>query len=345
MNSAPPRISICIPTYNFGKFIGETLASIAEQLTDDVEVVVLDSASTDNTGEVVSTYQARFPQIRYIRNDYRGGIDRDMATVVEHAKGEYCWLFSADDVMRDGAISTVRKLLQSDDDVYLGVHSNNALDMAPLIERHPVLRLRREERFDLADPVQQLAYFRTAVTTEAFFSFLGTIIARRSKWISVSLNQKFVGTCWAHVARFFELIPGGLSVRFVPIVLLSKRGDNDSFRTHGLVKRLALAIDGYRSLAEHFWPADSEHAYHIRRAIRGDLTLRGLLSTKVLCARQPETESMELLEQLASRLHIDNDWSCRWRRIAFALYPVALHEPFRHIYRFFVYTARLRRAP
>lgn len=340
MTSTPPRLSICIPTYNFGKFIGETLSSIVDQLTDDVEVVILDSASTDNTGEVVAGFQKQRPSIRYVRNDYKGGIDRDMATVVDHARGDYCWLFSADDTMRPGALEQVREWLKSGDDVYLGVHSNNSLEMEPLIERHPVLRSKVERRFELSNDAEQLAYFRLALTTEAFFSFLGTIVARRSKWSSVPLNEKFVGSCWAHVARFFELIPRGLSVRFVPVVLVSKRGDNDSFRTHGLVKRLALAIDGYRSLAEHFWPAESEQAYHIRRAIRGDLPVRNLLGTKALCARHPETESIEHLRELADRLHSDSDPNTLMRRVAFAVYPVRLHEPLRHAYRFFIYTLR-----
>jgi len=48
-----PRLSICIPTYNFGRFIGETLDSILPQATEDVEVTVVDGASTDNTADIV----------------------------------------------------------------------------------------------------------------------------------------------------------------------------------------------------------------------------------------------------------------------------------------------------
>ena len=51
------RLSICIPTYNFGEFIGATLQSIIKQATDEVEIVVVDGASTDNTAEVVRAFQ------------------------------------------------------------------------------------------------------------------------------------------------------------------------------------------------------------------------------------------------------------------------------------------------
>jgi abequosyltransferase len=101
------KLSLCIPTYNFGDFIGETLESIAKQDLTGVEIVVLDSASTDETPAVVAAYRERLPCLRYIRADRKGGIDRDLARVVEEAQGEYVCLFSADDIMRPGAVYTV----------------------------------------------------------------------------------------------------------------------------------------------------------------------------------------------------------------------------------------------
>ena len=47
------ELSICIPAKNFGQFIGETLDSIIQQANKNVEIVVLDGGSTDNTQEIV----------------------------------------------------------------------------------------------------------------------------------------------------------------------------------------------------------------------------------------------------------------------------------------------------
>jgi abequosyltransferase len=55
------RLSICIPTYNFGEFIGETLKSVTDQARNGVEIIVVDGASTDNTAEIVRDFQRRFP--------------------------------------------------------------------------------------------------------------------------------------------------------------------------------------------------------------------------------------------------------------------------------------------
>ena len=59
------NLSICIATYNRGKFIGETLDSILVQMNPHVELVIVDGASPDNTAEVVGKYMTRFPQIQW----------------------------------------------------------------------------------------------------------------------------------------------------------------------------------------------------------------------------------------------------------------------------------------
>lgn len=328
-----PVLSVCIPTFNFGAFIGETLQSILCQATPDVEVLVLDSASTDETPMVVQDLQRKFPSLRYVRAEHRGGIDRDMARVVELARGTYCWLFSADDVMVQGALLRVIKEVVTEDDVYLCMHSNHSFSMRMIEPSHPVLCSNADGRFELADREQQLKYFESALTTEAFFSFMGGLIVKRATWSSVPLNERFVGSCWAHVARLFELSKTGLSVRFLAAVLLQRRGGNDSFATHGRVRRYALAIQGFQNLGNHFWGGKSLQAFHIRRVLRAEFRLRMFLAAKVECAKNPGVEDRRLLSGLVSKVYSDLSASCLLKRVAFHLLPVFLLQPVRLAYR------------
>ncbi len=327
-----PALSVCIPTYNFGRFIGETLESILSQVTSEVEVVVLDSGSTDDTPAVVSRLQHKFPSLRYVRAEYKKGIDRDMALVVEMARGTYCWLFSADDVMVPGALARILREITTGEDLYLCMHSNHTCTMELTDLRHPVFRSSVDAGYELSDPHQQLIYFSRAMSTEAFFSFMGGLIVKRSAWASVPLNERFVGSCWAHVARLFELIPKGLSVKFIAAVLLHRRGGNDSFATHGIVRRYALAIHGYQELADHFWGKSSHQAFHIRRVLRNEFRLRMFLSAKVLCASSPSVEDRSLLNTLVKFIYSDLRLSCVVKRLVFHIFPVALFEPARRAY-------------
>ena len=119
-----------MPTYNFGRFIAETLHSILEQDgAEEIEVVVLDGASTDNTADIVTGLQKQYPQIKYFRLPVKGGIDRDMAKTVELASGEYCWLFSSDDTMRSGALEFALNEIKQGYDLYLCRHVECTFEM------------------------------------------------------------------------------------------------------------------------------------------------------------------------------------------------------------------------
>ena len=110
------------------------------QATDEVEIVVLDGGSTDNTAEVVEGFRSAFPRLRYYRQDFKGGIDRDMAKSVELARGEYCWLFSSDDVMAEGALDRILRKIRSRMDLYLCGFTKCTIDMKP-VAKHPILKL------------------------------------------------------------------------------------------------------------------------------------------------------------------------------------------------------------
>ena len=103
------KLSICIPTYNRAALIGKTLESIIAQATGDVEIVVSDNASTDNTAEVIKGFTAKFPRLVYVQQEINKGADANFMNVVSNASGEYCWLLGSDDVMKAGAL---RKVLE-----------------------------------------------------------------------------------------------------------------------------------------------------------------------------------------------------------------------------------------
>lgn len=65
-----PLLSICIPTYNREVYLKRLLDSIVSQkgFSDDIEIVIDDGPSKDNTQLMVAEYQKKYPNIRYFRN-------------------------------------------------------------------------------------------------------------------------------------------------------------------------------------------------------------------------------------------------------------------------------------
>ena len=327
----PIRLSICMPTYNFGRFIGDALESILRQAADDVEIVVLDGASTDNTSEVVRSFQARFPKLHYHRRDRRGGIDRDMAHAVELANGEYCWLFSSDDIMREGALGDVLEKITLGCDLYLCGLTLCTFDMQP-IRQHRILRLRCDAEFDLANEQDRLRYFQLAETTAAFFSFMGSLIIRKSRWDAIPFSEAFDGTLWAHVARIFAMIPQGLRLKYLSHSYLYKRGDNDSFMDKGPGHRYKLAIEGYDRLADTFFPRGSIEAHAIRRAVRDELSIRALLNFKLEDTRVNKDDIL-LLDRLAAAVYRERSPISRALFLMYKMTPLPLARAASVVYR------------
>ena len=301
-----PFLTIGIPTYNFGSTLGETLDSIIDQYVEGVEVLVLDSNSTDDTRAVVAVRQARCAGLRYVRAA-RDGIDRDMAKVVDQAGADTIWLFSADDVMRPGALCRViDAIVDADVDMVLLSHSNCTFDMQVLIAKHPVLR-GPSRRFVIDDPRRRAAYFCAAETTEAFFSYISGLVIRRSAWHAGSNGELFVGSCWSHAARLLRtMATQGLRIAYVADILVDRRGDNDSFGAHGVVRRYALAVDGYTSIATTLFGPDSVELVHIRRVLRREFGLVMFMLARRRCLEDPSREDRARLDALFAILYADD---------------------------------------
>ena len=81
------RVSICIPTYNSATTIGETLNSILSQTYQDLEILVVDNASEDNTVKVAQEFVD--PRIRIYENETNLGGEGNFNRCIALAKGEY----------------------------------------------------------------------------------------------------------------------------------------------------------------------------------------------------------------------------------------------------------------
>ena len=326
------KLSICMPTYNFGAFIAETLASIVPQLVPGVEIVILDGGSTDNTSEAVSPFLDGSLPVNYVRQAARGGIDRDMARTVELARGEYCWLFSSDDIMKPGAIARVLGEIESGFDIYVCGLTLCDRDMKVLAE-HRVSRAPWGSTFDLQDAADRQRYFELAETTTALFSFMGSLILRRRRWMEHGIDEGYAGSCWAHVVRILRMIPSGLKLKYLGESLLMKRGGNDSFMDKGLVHRYSIAIDGYHRIAKDVFGEDAPEARHLRRVIVNEYPPNALLLAKAKCLREGLQDDVVQLDRLARAAYHDRNARNLVYLTLYRTVPVAIYQVARWIYK------------
>lgn len=95
-----PRVSVVVPSYNHGPYLAERLDSILGQTFEDLEVIVIDDASTDDSLTVVRRFE-KDPRLRVIVNETNSGNPFvQWNRGVETARGEMAWIAESDDAAR-----------------------------------------------------------------------------------------------------------------------------------------------------------------------------------------------------------------------------------------------------
>jgi len=194
-----PKLSICIATYNRAPYIAETLQSIVGQLSDAVELVVVDGASPDDTQAVVAPIAAAHPKMRYIRESINSGIDQDYDKAVGYARGEYCWLMSDDDLLVPGAIEQV--LAQLDGTIDLVVVNSKVKNAHLSHDLRPrLLDVATDQRHDA--PGGEALFAQVA----NYLSFIGGVVVRRAFWAGRE-RAPYYGTLFIHIGVLFQQPP------------------------------------------------------------------------------------------------------------------------------------------
>jgi GT2 family glycosyltransferase len=106
------RVSICMPAYNAGGFVGAALKSVLAQTYPDIkEIIVVDDHSTDETAEVVKSFGD--DSIRYYRNPSQMGGFETMNRAISLAGGDLIAIYHADDVYSPTIVEKEVQFLQS----------------------------------------------------------------------------------------------------------------------------------------------------------------------------------------------------------------------------------------
>ncbi|MGN1125369.1 MAG: glycosyltransferase family 2 protein [Candidatus Gastranaerophilaceae bacterium] len=96
-------ISIITASYNYSKYISETIKSVQTQTYSDWELIVVDDASTDNSVEIIRSF-CDDKRIKLICHDKNKGLSKVIQTGLKYAKGEWIAFLESDDVWNKNAL-------------------------------------------------------------------------------------------------------------------------------------------------------------------------------------------------------------------------------------------------
>ena len=108
-----PKVSICIPSYNYAHFLSDTIESVLEQTYKNLELIVVDNCSTDNTREIVQEYINIDKRVTYFCNETNIGLVGNLTRCLEKASGEYVKIVCADDLLETHCIEKSVSVLEN----------------------------------------------------------------------------------------------------------------------------------------------------------------------------------------------------------------------------------------
>jgi len=119
-----PRASILIPAYNSAATLPRCLASACAQTLQDIEILVADDASTDDTAAIVAALALKDSRIRLTRLVTNGGKPRAMNLLAAQAQGDWIAVLDADDAYRPERLAT---LIAAAEDAGVDMAADNLL--------------------------------------------------------------------------------------------------------------------------------------------------------------------------------------------------------------------------
>ena len=114
-----PLISIIIPAYNTEKYLGECVDSLLGQITDDVEIIIVNDGSCDSTLSICDEYYRSCDHICVIHHRSNMGLGVTRNTGIDLARGKYVWFIDSDDYVADNAISIIKDNLSDELEMFL----------------------------------------------------------------------------------------------------------------------------------------------------------------------------------------------------------------------------------
>jgi glycosyltransferase involved in cell wall biosynthesis len=110
-------VSVVVPCYNYGKFLPQCVDSVLAQPGVDVDVLIVDDASPDGSGEVAQAIAQRDPRVSVIRHERNCGHIATYNEGLERATGDYAVMLSADDIIPIGAFARAVALMEANPSV------------------------------------------------------------------------------------------------------------------------------------------------------------------------------------------------------------------------------------
>ena len=112
-----PKVSIIIPCYNQGKYVAEAINSALRQTFKDIEIVCVNDGSTDNSVEIIKSFENKYKNFIFLNNEENRGVIYSRNFAIKNCNGTYILPLDADDIIEPTYVEKAVKILDNNPNI------------------------------------------------------------------------------------------------------------------------------------------------------------------------------------------------------------------------------------
>ncbi len=267
-------VSVLLATYNQQAFIAASIESVLSQDYDNLEIVIGDDCSQDNTWAIVKEYQRNHQdKIKAFRNEQNLGITGNCNEILKCCTGKYIAFTAGDDLYLPGKISAQVAVMEKDQNIVLSYH-----DIEVFNSEDGKTLCYRNHGPSSTQPITGNAEKVARAVIEKGTSFMGalSVMARRDSIPATGFDQRVpVASDWL---MWIEILASGgrsKKVEYLPDILARYRRHGSN--TSGI---------GYKHTSDEFVTlaiVESKYPLFVRSVFRGYARVRYSFGVRIIC--------------------------------------------------------------
>jgi glycosyltransferase involved in cell wall biosynthesis len=187
-----PLVSVITPTYNRAEYLKEALASAVKQTYKNIEIIVSDNCSTDNTEEIVSSFAD--PRIKYWKQPQNMGMFPNQIHAFKMARGKYIASLHDDDVWNEDFLEKLVPPLEENPDLILAFCDQYIIDENSNINDAATQRNTKMYKRDQIQPGIHQPFYEIGVVDKSVATAAASVI--RNEFVDWDAIPSEVGGMW-----------------------------------------------------------------------------------------------------------------------------------------------------
>ena len=186
-------LTIAIPSHNKSYLLNQALNSIIDEgdFNEEIDILISDNSPSNDIKDLYDRKFSKQKKINLIDSSKFSCLDSNVNRSVEASKGEYVWIFGDDDLIVEGALSTIVAYLKENKPEVLILNSKSFKDSSVIEESRMPINTRK------IFYEQQNDEFLSEIGS--YLTYIGGIIVKKSLWVK-NYDHSKIGTFFSHLA-------------------------------------------------------------------------------------------------------------------------------------------------